>query len=215
MTHNKKSKFGSIVLQLMETRGLKGAQLGKILGMPRASIQRIITGTTENPSAHTLLALSSFFNVTVDYLLGVSNEESPPFIPPAYYNEPTSRIPVLKWNQVKSWLYTREDLNLDDLKSIPVEDINANSFAVIIDKHALSSIFPMNSVVIIDPTAEYKYNDYVLVSINKNTPTIRQLGEENGDIYLHPVNVIIPSIRLEPPHAILGTVLECRFNMNR
>lgn len=209
----KRRKFGEIVLELMKTRGLKSAEVGSFVGMPTASIKRFIDGKTDNPSANTLLAFARLFNVSVDFLLDNPDVSPPPVTLPSGISKSTQEIPILDWSQVKTWLYSKNELNLRQLNWIPAKDISINSFAITVNKHVLRHIFPMGSTIIIDPETKFKENDFVLASIDTNMPSIKQIVEENGKTYLQSVGVILPSTLLEPPHAVFGKITECRYDV--
>jgi transcriptional regulator with XRE-family HTH domain len=66
-------KFGERLRQLREEKGLTQEELGKIINQKKANISKYETGRLE-PSMGTLITLAKFFNVSTDYLLGVSDE---------------------------------------------------------------------------------------------------------------------------------------------
>ena len=58
--------------ELKVSRNLLQKQVAEGAGIPLRTYQRYENGERE-PSASTLVALSDFFNVSTDYLLGLSN----------------------------------------------------------------------------------------------------------------------------------------------
>ena len=62
-------KIGSIIHELRQQKGLSQAQLAKAIGVSQKAIDFWEKGTNE-PKASYILALSDFFNVTTDFLLG-------------------------------------------------------------------------------------------------------------------------------------------------
>ena len=58
--------------ELKASRKLLQKQIAEGAGIPLRTYQRYENGERE-PSASTLVALSDFFNVSTDYLLGLSN----------------------------------------------------------------------------------------------------------------------------------------------
>lgn len=69
--------FRERLIALRNGKLLTQQQLADQLGLTRAAIAHYETGRRE-PDIETLLALSGFFGVTVDFLLGNSNEIEPP-----------------------------------------------------------------------------------------------------------------------------------------
>src|SRR3989338_6658135 len=63
-------EVGNVLNQLLSNAGISEAKLGRIIGVPRATINRIASGRTPDPRASTLHAIAKYFNVTVDQLLG-------------------------------------------------------------------------------------------------------------------------------------------------
>lgn len=51
--------------------------IGKVLGMPHSQYHRYESGKQEIPT-HVLIALADYYNVSTDYLLGRTNDPTPP-----------------------------------------------------------------------------------------------------------------------------------------
>lgn len=66
--------FGERLKALRLKKHLKQDELGEIFGIAPSTIGTYERGTRE-PSLETLLEMSKFFNVSLDYLLGVSEDE--------------------------------------------------------------------------------------------------------------------------------------------
>ncbi|OAI50512.1 hypothetical protein AYO37_01010 [Opitutia bacterium SCGC AG-212-L18] len=203
-------RFGSIVRKLMDNRGIKAAELARQIDMPHTTITRIITGNTDNPSAKTLLSLSEFFNVSLDYLIGkeIDHKSSVDF----YQTENSPEyIPLIGWDSLKNWEFQKKEI-LSKNKKIAVScKVSSKAFALPTEKAYGKTIFPKGSILIVDPDFEYNENDYVVVSINKNFPTIREVCEDSGKYYLNPIGLNLPSIELEPEHVVFGKIIECRI----
>ncbi len=61
--------FKTIILDLMNEKGLNSAELSKISGIPYTTIRGWINAN-KLPDYFTLIKLSDFFQVSTDYLLG-------------------------------------------------------------------------------------------------------------------------------------------------
>jgi len=208
--------FGSIVKKLMTMRGLKIADVAKKTGMPHTTITRIITGNTENPSANTLLSLAKFFDVSVDALLGRKLHDELPINalqPECLSGFSPESIPLIDWVSVKNWYFNKTKfLSEEKCQKIAISTkISNNACGIITDKSFGKTLFPKGSILIIDSDAAYHDGDYVVVSINKNFPTIKEICEDSGKYYLNSVGLNILSIELEPSHIILGKIVECRI----
>jgi transcriptional regulator with XRE-family HTH domain len=62
--------------ELRRERQLTQKQLQTLSGVPFVTISRIETGRTTEITTRTLVALAGVFNVTTDYLLGLSDVRS-------------------------------------------------------------------------------------------------------------------------------------------
>ncbi|ADI02591.1 transcriptional regulator, XRE family [Syntrophothermus lipocalidus DSM 12680] len=70
------TSVGSRIKQLREERGLTQEQLGKILNVQKAAISKYEKGHTL-PDSEALKKLAKFFNVSVDYLLCLTDTREP------------------------------------------------------------------------------------------------------------------------------------------
>jgi len=70
-------KFGDRLRQLREEHDLTQEQLGKVLNVKKAAVSKYETGYTV-PDSETLKKLASFFGVSTDYLLGLTDDPTPP-----------------------------------------------------------------------------------------------------------------------------------------
>lgn len=68
-----KLEIGARIKQLIDTRGLTQAQLSTRSGLPPATISHFITGF-RTPGTSSLRKLSQALGVSVEYLLGITEE---------------------------------------------------------------------------------------------------------------------------------------------
>lgn len=71
--------FGGILSELREEHGLKQTDLAKILHISNSSISAYENGT-RLPNVEILMAMAKYFNVTTDYLLGITKNPISPTI---------------------------------------------------------------------------------------------------------------------------------------
>ena len=64
-------RFGEILCELREDKGLTQLELSRILHISNSSISAYETGMRE-PNVEVLVSLATFFDVTTDYLLGIA-----------------------------------------------------------------------------------------------------------------------------------------------
>ena len=73
----KKLNFANILTELRKEKGLTPAQLAEKLGFGKTIIYYWENGKRE-PNSHALIEISKFFNVPIEYLLGIENEDFKP-----------------------------------------------------------------------------------------------------------------------------------------
>lgn len=69
-------KMGDIIKQLRLERGLTQEELGEIVGVKKAAVQKWESGMTKNLKRSTIKKLSDYFGVTPSYLMGMRNENN-------------------------------------------------------------------------------------------------------------------------------------------
>jgi len=66
--------IGKRIKQLREEKNITTIALAEIIGVERTSISKWETGARSNPTSTPLKKLSEYFGVSMDYLLGLSDE---------------------------------------------------------------------------------------------------------------------------------------------
>lgn len=70
-------KFPERLTHLLEQSGTTRRSFARALGISERMVQYYITGR-KDPTAQTLVAIADFFNVSLDYLVGRSDDPTPP-----------------------------------------------------------------------------------------------------------------------------------------
>jgi len=65
--------FSENLKNLLKNNNISQYELSKILNNSQQSISRYVNGVTE-PDIHNLIQIANYFNVTTDYLLGLSDD---------------------------------------------------------------------------------------------------------------------------------------------
>ena len=69
-------KFANRLSELREDNDVKQSDLAKMLSLKPSAISKYETGLTQ-PNLSTIIKIAEIFNVSVDYLLGVSSVKNP------------------------------------------------------------------------------------------------------------------------------------------
>lgn len=68
--------MGNIIKELRISKGLTQEELGAIIGVKKAAIQKYESGAVENIKRSSIQKLSSYFNVSPSYLMGLIDDDS-------------------------------------------------------------------------------------------------------------------------------------------
>ena len=68
-------KFRYNLRSLMEYKGMLGKELAEEIGTTQPTISRYLTGVRE-PDLEYVYRIANYFNVTIDYLLGVNDDSN-------------------------------------------------------------------------------------------------------------------------------------------
>lgn len=77
--------FKDRLIKLRKSKGLTQAEMAKKIDVHRATYSNYETGL-RTPDYETLKKIADFFDVSVDYLLGRTDDPTPPGINRAFYN---------------------------------------------------------------------------------------------------------------------------------
>ena len=80
---------------LRESKGLNMREAAKLLGIPYTTYVNYEKGSRE-PTSEMLIMLADFFNVSIDFLLGRSNDTSPVKVAPVLSVAPSSPASSIK-----------------------------------------------------------------------------------------------------------------------
>lgn len=69
--------LGNKLDKLMKEKKLTGKQLANDTGITEGTVSKILTGVNTNPKSDTIVTLAKYFNVSSDYLLGLSDIKTP------------------------------------------------------------------------------------------------------------------------------------------
>ncbi len=88
--------MGEIIKELRLKHSLTQEELGEIIGVQKAAIQKYENGSTQNMKRSSVEKLSKFFNVSPSYLMGMGSEEPSPSDELSEYLEHLRTRPEMK-----------------------------------------------------------------------------------------------------------------------
>ncbi|MBO8136763.1 MAG: helix-turn-helix domain-containing protein [Desulfotomaculum sp.] len=204
--------FGKRLKKLREEKGLTQEELGQKLNLKKAVISKYENNRLQ-PSLETINYLASFFNVTADYLLGLSDHRNP--LPPeAIPVGKTKKIPVLGIIRTGEPIYADE--HIIGYEDVPVSDINDGEYFFLVeqgDSMIGSRIYPGDKVLV--RRQNYVENtDIAVVIVNGNEATLKRVKPIEEAVILYPDNPMYkPQIYKAEEVRIIGKVVKVVFEV--
>ena len=164
--------------ELREKKELFQSDVAKFLGISTPAYS-YYENSKRNMPAETAIKLSKFFNVSVDYLLGIETANK-------------SLLPVL--GTVKAgYNYLAQENIIDYIDpSINIADPE-NYFCLIVKGDSMSPLFDEGDYLIVHKLdGEFNTNDICIVLINGDEATVKKVVKTDTGIELHAFNPYYP-----------------------
>lgn len=198
---------GELIKSLRKEKGMTQEELGHLLGVNRAAVNKMENGTTVNFKRDTLIKLSKVFNISVTDLL---QSDKP---------KPThKRIPVLGKVAAGEPLEQYEDITgYEDIPFSWAE--SASYYALRIRGDSMEPRMYDGDVVIVRQQEDAENGDIVIASVNGEDATCKKFRKTDAGVMLISLNskydpfVFSPEQVESLPVRILGKVVEmrCKF----
>lgn len=179
---------------------LTPAALARKLGIPTNKITRILNGDVTDPKASTLIQIASYFDITIEQLLGLETivrEEV------SDSRATTQSLPIYEFSNpiqlTNKWYRWASN------------EIDGGYYALAIDTDLYEPTFPKNSLLIVNPDTIPDDRSYVVV-YQKDNPqycSIKKYVLEGNQIYFYPINPKLPiEVFDKNSYTIKGVILE-------
>lgn len=198
------------VKELRKQKHITQEELGKVLDIQKAAISKYENGRAE-PSTEVLKKMSSFFGVSIDYLLGNSIAKEA--------NQKVGRgvrIPVLGRVVAGIPIEAVEEI-LDYEEITPELAATGEFFALQVRGDSMLPTLRDGDVVIVKKQPTVDSGDIAIVLVNGNDATVKEIKESPSGITLigHNVAVYTPQFYSNKeiqnlPVQIIGKVVEMR-----
>lgn len=206
---------GMLIRELMKEHGICESELARRVNLPQTTINRLLLGGTLDPRAHTLKPIADMFGVTIGQLCGFEPLTIPSFPLSEQGNQKIAWrfIPIIHWDQVNSWVFTKKNTNpMLHKKWIGTErSLSEDAFALP-SLTFMQPRFRKNSVLIIDPKAPFKDGHFIIVALDGINPTVRKIVMDGADTFLKPFDQTQALIKLTKKHIVYGTIVESRLD---
>ena len=178
---NLESSISGVLKELIRNKNLSISELARRTQIPQPTIYRIVHGEHQRPHNKTLKALSKFFNITIEQLLGLE-----PFRILTTNQLQISQIPLLNLQQVLNW----PQIKPNNTECVMFEKlISTRAFAIKMPDKSMEPLITKDSLLIVDPEKDAEYRSLVVVKLHHFSDiVVRQLIKDAGNCYIRPLS---------------------------
>jgi transcriptional regulator with XRE-family HTH domain len=201
----------NVLKDLLKQFNINEAQLARALGMPRATINRLLSGRSPDPKASLLRAIANYFDISVDQLLGLK----PLNLDHQIYNESLYEmaVPLIQWEDAYYWSNKKNSFsfyNHDEWLLVGFDKCGVQ-YALNFSGVSMEPEIKSDTFLLIDPMSKPRNYDYGLVYIaDRNEIVLRQFIQEGHYYILRPANNMFSIVYLQDQDEILGVIVESR-----
>ena len=194
-------KLAETLKRLLYQHNLSESKLARLTGINQPVVHRLASGETDNPKISTILPIANHFEVSIEQLLGQE--------PIPMGQQPRITVPLLTDEQA-----TQLDKRPDQCPLIVI-DFHAPKtvFAVTLNDSSMKPLFPLGSILVIDPEQTPKDSDYVLVNLPDQKKVIfKQLLSDGHHYLLKSLNPDFPTVPLAHTDHVIGIMIQARID---
>lgn len=204
------SKIHLVLSELMD--GMSESALAKAVSLPKATINRVLSGKTPDPRAGTLVPIAQYFNITVDQLLGIA--PLPQNTPLGITKESHIEIPYVDYENLCDYINNAHSPQKKvELSLLSNKRLTINCFVTKLISDELSPQFATGALLIISKNIpKLKSNDIILAySKTTNKVIFRKLMIANGMNFLSSPNPNYDIMPLTDDFVVFGIIIEGRI----
>jgi SOS-response transcriptional repressor LexA len=188
------------------------AELCRYTNIPQATLNRLLTGATDDPRASTLAVIAEYFKISVDQLLGIKPLPTS-FDTSTAVTETATFVPLLSQNDLKEWKATSASQNDKYRQWIETESSHKNCLALKVKDESMWPQFAEGTILIVNPNIKPKNRDFVVCYLSEEKQTVyRQYLENDNNQILKPLNSAFPTIKLSKNDKIIGVIVQAKNN---
>lgn len=206
--------------ELRKIRNLSQNDVAKAIGVSQVTYSNYENGR-RTPSNFTLLSLSKFFNVTTDYLLGITpNPDFSTQVTGLVQLKDDRRVPVL--GRVPAGVPIQAIEEIDDYVYVDSDLYKSGVlFALKVIGDSMSPDIQEGDIAVVLQTQTVDWSGQIyIVRINGDDVTVKKVIESSAGLELIPMNPKYGSMKYtkdqvrDLPIEILGRVVEIRRTLN-
>jgi transcriptional regulator with XRE-family HTH domain len=204
----------TVLNNLMENQGLSLDKLAKLTGVSRSNINRMRTDENCNPTISSLLPIATFFNLSVEQLIGIT-----PTTDTHKYQLNSlklEKLPVLiNYKQVNAFISDGSSPKNANF-TYTENTISTQSFGFITQDNSMQPFFPKGSTVVFDCQLKYDDQSYVLAIDLSNSKLLfkKYINQDNLEFLtaLNPEDGASNITKLDNLQ-IIATAVECHMDL--
>jgi len=205
-------EINTVLTCLIKKAHISEAELAREINIPRATINRLVSGRTPDPRASTLNAIAAYFNISVDQLIGkqplLDNSQD-------IISTTNSLIPIIELDEAFNWQQIISGITPSNHSDFIVIDQSTcqGKFAIRVTGESMWPQFQPNTVLIISTEKVTKNRDFVIAHLKKSNEVVfRQMIIDGSYKFLKAINSLFPTITFEADDNLIGTVIQTRIN---
>ena len=174
--------IGKTIRQLMSYSHMTEADLCRGVNLPQTTINRLLSGQTNDPRISILIAVAQFFDISLEQLLG----QELLILDSVWKHTKGLTIPVLDWKFLSKWFSNSEKENCKIERWIKTEKLlSKNSFAIV-SPVSCYSVFGEKSVLIMNCIQDQTVEDGQIVLLEDPVGEfcLRKVFKEGNTVYL-------------------------------
>ena len=177
--------IGNYIKNLRAAKGLSQEELGRVVGVQRAAVQKWESGTTQNLKMETIKKLAEFFEVSPASFIAEGAKEEP-------ISETHISVPVFGYIPAGIPMEAIEDiLGYEDIPSNWAKG-NKSFFALKIKGDSMYPNYLDGDIVIFEKAETAETGKDVAVMINGSDATFKRLERRMDGITIRPLNPSYP-----------------------
>lgn len=205
-----KTTVGNVLGTLMQD--MSESLLAKKINIPKATINRILSGRTPDPRVHTLTPIAQYFGISIEQLLGLAplpNKDKVSDIPKGNFYT----LPFIEFNKIYEWQLKQYKPEKNyRITSMRDDLLNQSCYITKPNTQSMMPKFQNNTFLIVDLDSQANSDDFVIYfSSIDNSIYFRQLINEGNDLYLCAVHPGFEVIKVTSDFIFLGVVIESRM----
>ena len=201
------------IKELRKQKGVTLEKLASVLNLAPSTISQYETNKRQ-ASYETLVAIAKYFNVTVDYLLGITPQ---PSIDLTRKSLSSNKIKIPVVGEIRAGLPTFADENIIDYEEVPEEMVkDGEYFGLKVKGDSMLPRIVEGDVVIVRKQNTADNGDICVVLVNGDSATLKKVKFADNGIMLIPNNQLYETMFYSKkeiqdlPVEIVGKVVELR-----